>query len=263
MASGGARRAPVALARALKYLSEADPSYTVQAPAAQVVESFECDGYSVISNVLDSQDTDEIARAVGGMPGTYAGTRSLLELEWCARLAERLANEPRIRRFLPVSARAVQCTLFAKTAESNWLVSLHQDLRIPVAERIESAACSGWSRKEGNTFVQPPVSVLESIVAVRLHLDDCDEGNGALRVMPGSHRLGRLSSDEAQREREARGERVVSVLRGGAMVMRPLLLHASSKSLVASPRRVLHFVYGEAELPEGLRWPPSSVVIGE
>ena len=245
----------MALARALKYLYEADSSYTVQPTAAQVIRSFVCDGYSVISNLLNCQDTDEIARAIGGVLGTYAGTRSLLELEWCALLAERLANEPRIRRFLPVSARAVQCTLFAKTAESNWLVSLHQDLSIPVAERIESAACSGWSQKQGGTFVQPPASVLESIVVIRLHLDDCDEGNGALRVVPGSHRLGRLSSDEAHREREARGERVVSVLRGGVMIMRPLLLHASSKSSVASPRRVLHFVYGPAALPEGLRWP--------
>jgi phytanoyl-CoA dioxygenase PhyH len=189
------------------------------------------------------------------MPGTYAGIRSLLELGWCAQLADRLADEPRVRQFLPVSARAVQCTLFAKTVESNWLVSLHQDLSIPVAERIESAACSGWSQKQGETFVQPPVSVLESVVAVRLHLDDCDERNGALRVVPGSHRLGRMSPDQAHREREARGERLVSVVKGGAMVMRPLLLHAFSKSSVDSPRRVLHFVYGPAALPGGLRWP--------
>jgi energy-coupling factor transporter ATP-binding protein EcfA2 len=156
-----------------------------------------------------------------------------------------------LREFLPANARAVQCTLFAKTSESNWLVSLHQDLSIPVAERVESPGCSGWCQKQGDTFVQPPISVLESLVAVRLHLDDCDERNGALRVVPGSHRLGRLSS----REREARGEHLVSVPKGGAMIMRPLLLHASSKSSVGLPRRVLHFVYGPAVLPEGLRWP--------
>jgi hypothetical protein len=225
----------MALARALKVSSEADSSYTVQAAGSQVVESFASDGYSVIPNVLGSQDTDEIACLVGGMLGTYAGTRCLLEVEWCALLAERLANEPRIRLLLPVTARAVQCTLFAKTIETNWLVSLHQDLSIPVAERIESDACSGWSRKEGNTFVQPPVHMLETILAVRLHLDDSDESNGASRIVPGSHRLGRLSSVEAHRERETRGERLVSVLRGSAMIMRPLLLHASSKSSVASP----------------------------
>jgi hypothetical protein len=47
----------------------------------------------------------------------------------------------------------------------------------------------------------------------------------------------------------------VSVPRGGAMLMRPLLLHASSKAAADIPRRVLHFVFGPAQLPEGLRWP--------
>jgi hypothetical protein len=42
----------------------------------------------------------------------------------------------------------------------------------------------------------------------------------------------------------------VPVPRGGAMVMRPPLLHASSKSRKDLPRRVLHFVFGPAELPE-------------
>jgi ectoine hydroxylase-related dioxygenase (phytanoyl-CoA dioxygenase family) len=227
----------------------------VQATEPQAVQSLACDGYAVISNVLNSRDTDEIVRAIGGMLRTDPGIRSLLEVEWCALLAERVAGDPRIREFLPVNARAVQCTLFAKTPESNWLVSLHQDLSIPVPERIESAACSGWSQKQGDTYVQPPASVLENILAVRHHLDDCDERNGALRVVPGSHRLGRLSSDEAHREREVRGERLISVSKGSALVMRPLLLHASSKSSAASPRRVLRFVYGPAAVPEGLRWP--------
>jgi hypothetical protein len=42
------------------------------------------------------------------------------------------------------------------------------------------------------------------------------------------------------------------------MIMRLLILHSSSKSSVASPRRILHFVYGPAALPEGLRWSPLS-----
>ncbi len=92
-------------------------------------------------------------------------------------------------------------------------------------------------------------------VAVRLHLDDCNERNGALRVVPQSHRFGRLSSNSALLERDKLGEVVVSVSRGGAMLMRPLLLHASSKASVDAPRRVMHFLYGPMKLPEGLRWP--------
>jgi ectoine hydroxylase-related dioxygenase (phytanoyl-CoA dioxygenase family) len=152
-------------------------------------------------------------------------------------------------------AEAVQCTLFAKSIEKNWLVSLHQDLSIPVAERVSSAECSGWSEKEGEIFVQPPITVLQELLAVRVHLDDCDERNGALRVVPGSHRLGRLTASDAIRARDALGEVSVGVPRGGAMLLRPLLLHASSRSVIGSPRRVLHFVFGPKNLPEGLRWP--------
>ena len=134
----------MALARALKFLSKSDSSYTVQSTAAQVERSFAYDGYSVIPDVLNAQDTDEVARAIGAMLGDHAGTRSLLEIEWWALLAERLTDEPRIRQFLAVSARAVQCTLFAKSADTNWLVSLHQYLSIPVAERIESVDLHRW-----------------------------------------------------------------------------------------------------------------------
>jgi hypothetical protein len=38
------------------------------------------------------------------------------------------------------------------------------------------------------------------------------------------------------------------------MLMRPLLLHASSRASGASRRRVLHFVFGPRELPFGLAW---------
>jgi hypothetical protein len=90
-----------------------------------------------------------------------------------------------------------------------------QDLSIPVAERVDNPECCGRSEKEGELFVQPPVSILTDVIAVRVHLDDCDELNGALRVGPGSHRLGRLTAAGAMRAREELGETWVIVPRGG------------------------------------------------
>ena len=41
---------------------------------------------------------------------------------------------------------------------------------------------------------------------------------------------------------------------GAALVLRPLLLHASSKASGESRRRVLHFLFAPADPPNGLRW---------
>ena len=183
------------------------------------------------------------------------GTRRLIDIPWCAMLARRIAGDERVRELLPERAVAAQCTLFSKTIETNWLVPLHQDLSIPVAERVDSERCSGWSEKDGELFVQPPAQVLEQLLAVRLHLDDCNEQNGALRVVPGSHLLGRLDATKGQQERDRRGCVSVNVRRGGAMLIRPLLLHASSKISNDNPRRVLHFLFGPGALPDGLSWP--------
>ena len=154
-------------------------------------------GFTVIPDILNASELGEVARGLDGLLAKSAGTRRLLDAPWCSALALRIANDPRMRELLPADARAVQCTFFTKSMENNWLVSFHQDLSIPVAEHVDSANCSGWSQKEGELFVQPPVSVLEETLAVRLHLDDCNERNGALRVVPRSHQFGRFSSKSA------------------------------------------------------------------
>jgi ectoine hydroxylase-related dioxygenase (phytanoyl-CoA dioxygenase family) len=212
-------------------------------------------GYTVLSDLIEPERVGVIAHCVDGVLARRDATRRLLDTSWCRELAEELLAHELIREVGRDSTEAVQCTLFAKSIEKNWFVSLHQDLSISVAEHVSSSQCSGWSEKEGEVFVQPPITVLQEILAVRLHLDDCDERNGALRVVPGSHRLGRLTAKEAIKARNAMGEISVSVPRGGAMLLRPLLLHASSRSVIDSPRRVLHFVFGPRSLPEWLLWP--------
>jgi hypothetical protein len=44
------------------------------------------------------------------------------------------------------------------------------------------------------------------------------------------------------------------VAEGGVMLMRPLLLHASSKCRTGAHRRVLHIEYAGCDLPSGLQW---------
>ena len=214
--------------------------------------SFDADGFAVLPALLSDASLQRIDAALAAR--SRVGARDWLDEPWCADLAQRLRDVGRLGGALPPSHVPVQCTSFEKSAARNWLVPVHQDVAIPVAARVDDAALSGWSNKAGTWFVQPQVDVLEQLVALRLHIDPCGPDDGPLNVVPGSHRLGRLDDAQAIALREARGVVAYLVPRGGAMLMRPLLLHASSKSTGTSRRRVLHFLFGPPDLPCGLAW---------
>lgn len=217
-------------------------------------KTFEEDGVVVIDSLLSPARLADAEAALEALSLGSAGTRNLLGQSWCRSLVGWLKEQPVIAAVLPPDPVAVQCTLFEKSSERNWLVPPHQDLSIPVRRRVEAAGLSGWSEKEGALYVHPPVEVLEQLVAVRIHIDDCGPEHGHLRVVPGSHRLGRLSEKEIPAILRELGERDCVVGRGGALIMRPLLVHASSKAVVPNRRRVLHFLFGPAALPLGLEW---------
>lgn len=216
--------------------------------------SFEARGFAVVPGVLAESECQSALDAVLEQGRFESRSRAWLTHPWCQKLARSLKQHAALAGIVAPTAVAVQCTLFEKSPDNNWLVSLHQDLSIPVREQVADSELTGWSRKEGALFVQPPVSVLESLVALRVHLDDCDAESGALRLVPGSHRFGRLDVRQAAALRDGHGEVTAAVKRGDVLAMRPLLLHASSKAMVPSFRRVLHFVFGPPVLPRGLRW---------
>lgn len=209
-------------------------------------------GFAVVPGVLSS---DEMPwwRALFG-PMTGAGRRGLLAMPEVAALAGSARMLRLVRPHLPAKAVAVRAIYFDKSAEGNWLVPWHQDLTLAVRARVEAPGFGPWSTKEGIPHVQPPVELLERMLTVRLHLDDADETNGALRVLAGSHRSGRLSAGQIQGLRRERTEEVCVAKAGDALLMRPLLLHASGKSCSGRHRRVLHIEYAAFELPAGLEW---------
>jgi hypothetical protein len=171
-----------------------------------------------------------------------------------------LANSPNLRnpvtQILGPQARPVRGLFFDKTADANWKVTWHQDLTIAIADRPPEFAdptYGPWSIKAGIPHVQPPIAILEQLLTVRLHLDAADATNGALNVLPRSHRSGRLSGEEIQAWRSQ--EAVCCVAdRGDLLLMRPLLLHASGTASNPSHRRVIHIDYAAIDLPSPLEW---------
>lgn len=91
------------------------------------------------------------------------------------------------------------------------------------------------------------------MIAIRVHLDDCPASNGALQVIPGSHRYGWL--DDQIDEWKSRGlEMTCEVGAGGIVSMCPLTLHASAPSENPGNRRVIHIEFAAEDLPGDLDW---------
>jgi ectoine hydroxylase-related dioxygenase (phytanoyl-CoA dioxygenase family) len=144
---------------------------------------------------------------------------------------------------------------FDKTAGANWKVPWHQDVSIAVRQQVEAPGFGPWSRKAGVVHVRPPVSVLQSMLTIRLHLDNCGMENGPLQVLPGSHGGGFISSEGVKTWRQNVKSVSCMVQAGGVVLMRPLLLHASSAASAPGNRRVIHLEYASGSaLPAGVEW---------
>lgn len=215
---------------------------------------FQDAGFHVVPDVLGAP---ACAAVIDSLPDNAAQSRSLLAQPWCARLARQLQGHAALAGAIASDAVAVQCTYFEKSRDQNWLVALHQDLSIPVRARLAHADLTGWSHKEGQWYVQPPPALLDELVAVRLHLDACGADDGPLQVVAGSHRHGRLPAVQQAALAQA-GRTPCLVDQGGVLLMKPLLLHGSSKATGSGRRRVLHFLFGPPTLPAGLAWPATA-----
>lgn len=176
-----------------------------------------------------------------------AGTRCLLDITIVAETARIVRDRLAALDALPTTAIAIQAIAFDKTPTANWKVTWHQDLMFPFAARVTQPGYDLPAKKDGIDYARPPRPILERLLAVRVHLDDCDEANGPLRVAPGSHRHGILPSAEISTQVSHHGEIACLGQETEALLMRPLLLHASSPARAPRHRRVLHLVFDTGE----------------
>lgn len=141
---------------------------------------------------------------------------------------------------------------FDKPPLSNWFVAYHQDLTISVEGKAEIDGFGPWTKKQNQYAVQPPLAILQNSFTIRIHLDDTNKYNGALKVIPGSHHKGIYRPETIDWLKET--EAICDAKVGSVMIMSPLLLHASDRTIVNKRRRVIHLEFGNMELPKPLQW---------
>jgi ectoine hydroxylase-related dioxygenase (phytanoyl-CoA dioxygenase family) len=213
------------------------------------------DGFAYFPELFSGSEMAALAEELerSNLPRSKAGIRHAMRHHCVATVAQdprllRIARDVLGREALPYRA-----TLFDKSPLSNWLVVWHQDTALPLRERREVPGWGPWSVKDGVNYAHAPSIALELVLALRVHLDDSTAANGPLRVLPETHTLGVLTDEAIHRLSDEIGAVDCPVPRGGVLAMRPLIVHASSKSRVESPRRVLHIEYAaSATVADGL-----------
>jgi len=158
------------------------------------------------------------------------------------------------RAVLGATARPVRAILFDKTPDNNWAVPWHQDRTIAVRERHEIPGFGPWSVKAGVVHVEPPFDIIENMITIRAHLDDCAEENAPLLVVPGSHRFGRVSARQTTEIAQAHGHAACLASAGDLWIYATSIMHASERAQNPQRRRVLQVDYASEELPGGLQW---------
>lgn len=215
-------------------------------------------GYAILNHVYAKKEVNEIRNAIHlfqqeNREESLHGIRQLLVKIPALKQLLLNSNLRSILNRIDRNLFLTKAIFFDKHPEANWFVNWHQDTTISVAEKRETEGFSGWTRKDNAHGVCPPEEILKNTVTVRIHLDDTNLENGALRVVPGSHNK-KLGEDEIQLITENCLPFDCLVDACGVQLMKPLLLHASAKATSQKHRRVVHLEFSNFELPNGLKW---------
>ena len=212
-------------------------------------------GYEIIEAVYSTEEVNDILAIIATKPlANKFGVRAFLlntpELQDTI-FTKNLKNI--IHRIAPNCNKSIKSIYFDKPPNANWVVNWHQDLTINLKEKKATPNFINWRITKERVVVQPTRKILENIFTIRIHLDDCTKENGALRVIDKSHQAGVIEIKEWIKQKRGK-EQICAIKKGGIMLMKPLLLHASKRTENQKNRRVIHIEFCDQELPNGLEW---------
>jgi ectoine hydroxylase-related dioxygenase (phytanoyl-CoA dioxygenase family) len=219
-------------------------------------------GFTTVDNIYSDDEIKQILQTIDQADNdkeTFRKSKELFAIRQFLKEIPEIRNlvfndklKKVVRQLFGDNYFVVKSIYFDKPETSNWYVSYHQDLTISVDKKVELENFGPWTTKQNQFAVQPPIDILENLYTIRIHLDDTDENNGALRVIPKSHlkKVYRPESIDWTIETET----TCNIVKGGIIIMRPLILHSSSRTTNNRKRRVIHIEFSNQELPTELEW---------
>jgi ectoine hydroxylase-related dioxygenase (phytanoyl-CoA dioxygenase family) len=217
-------------------------------------------GFAILENPFDDEIIADLLEELSNLPinkrnkGVY-GVRKLLEVSPKVReFSESSIVREIIEKYLGKAAKIVRAIYFDKTPKANWKVPWHQDLTVSVCQKKETKDWTAWTIKDEVQHVQPPIEILEKMLTLRFHLDNADETNGALKILPKTHKLGRLDATKIQEIKSNVKAFLCKARKGDCLLMKPLVLHSSSSGLSPKNRRIIHIEFSADVLPNGLQF---------
>ncbi|MEW7279032.1 phytanoyl-CoA dioxygenase family protein [Aquimarina sp. 2201CG1-2-11] len=224
--------------------------------------TLEENGYAIVNNLYSNTEIDQIIDCIAQgeqETSSFHKTKDLFAIRQLMKnipeLSGLLFNQKLITLIDSFSTSdyfLTKAIYFDKPSMSNWFVAYHQDLSISVDQKTDLDNYKNWTFKKGQYGVQPPLHILQNTITIRIHLDDTDKNNGALKVIPKSHLEGIIRVES--KEWDTKKEHICEVKKGGIMLMKPLTLHASNRTLNDKQRRVIHLEFNSLQLHEPLNW---------
>jgi hypothetical protein len=212
-------------------------------------------GFALADIELSEDQRDYIATSLPSMADQRGGSRGLLSHPTVLRLIRHRQLAHLLWSLTGRELVAVAARLLDSAGKLEPPAQWHQDRLVAVRERLDVHGYGPWSTRVGISHVEPPLSVLDQMVVLQVHLDDAAHGSHALRVVPGSHRAGKLTIEAIQHLVETEAAVTPVMSKGTLVVMRPLLLHALSAASTRSQHyRVLHIEFAPPEAITPLQW---------
>lgn len=220
-------------------------------------QEYEKKGYMMVKNVFDDGAITSLIDALSVLEKdtNQYGVRDLMNKFPCiAKLALSTPLLSIAKDILGSRAKPIRAVFFDKLPGANWNVAWHQDTSIVVKAKVDMPGFQLWREKQGAIYVEPPEEYLSNIVTLRIHLDPSNSETGVLRVIPKSHKDGRVKSKDILSIVEQSEVMACIADAGDVLVMSPLLFHSSRKAVKPEHRRIIHLEYSAMLLPKPLEW---------